>query len=346
MRFLFVVFLVLFSGCFQKREKTKAPLLINGAGASFPYIIYSRWFSDYHTLEPEVTINYQSIGSSGGVRQFLKGTLDFGATDVPLSEKDRPKGEGKNKDEVIHIPTVLGAVAVTYNLEGLKDKVLQFDGETLAQIFMGGIKTWNHPRLKSLNTHTTLPAKPIVTVYRADGSGTTASFTEYLAGVEERFFKQLGKGKSVNWPVGIGGKGNEGVVGMVKKIGGSIGYIGASYGRIQKLPLAKIKNKSGAFVYPDEKSIKAAAENVVKNKKDYKISLINAGGVDSYPLSAFTYLIFSENMSLPKKQIFLKFLKWSVLGPGQELAASLFFVPLPDNVKQAVSERLSKIKIP
>ena len=309
----------------QEREKTKAPLLINGAGASFPYIIYSRWFSDYRTLEPEVAINYQSIGSGGGIRQFLKGTLDFGATDVPLVEKDRPKEWGKEKmNEVVHVPTVLSAVAVTYNLEGLKDKALQFDGETLAQIFMGEIKNWNHPKIKSLNTHTTLPEKPIVTVYRADGSGTTASFTEYLAGAEERFFKQLGKGKSISWPVGIGGKGNEGVVGMVKKISGSIGYIGASYGAIQKLPMAKIKNKAGVFVYPNEKNIKAAAENIMKNQKDYKMSLINARGVDSYPLSAFTYLIFSEKMPLPKRKIFLKFLKWSVLGSGQDLAPPLY----------------------
>ena len=256
------------------------------------------------------------------------------------------KKREKNKDEVIHVPTVLGAVAITYNLEGIEGKVLQFDGKTLAQIFRGEIKTWNHPQIKSLNSHIHFPAQSIVTVYRADGSGTTASFTEYLAGAEEKFFKQLGKGKSVNWPVGVGGKGNEGVVGMVKKISGSIGYIGASYAKIQKLPLAKIKNKAGAFIYPDEKSIKAAAANVMKNKKDYKISLINAGGMNSYPLSAFTYLIFSENMPLPKKQIFLEFLRWSILGPGQDLAASLYFVPLPNNVKQAVSERLSKIKRP
>ena len=339
MRFLLVALILISGGCFRK--ETKAPLLINGAGASFPYIIYSRWFSDYHTVNPKATINYQSIGSSGGIRQFLKGTLDFGATDVPLSEKERP-----GKDEVIHIPTVLGAVAVTYNLEGLKDRVLQLDGKTLAQIFRGKIKRWDHPRIKSLNSSIHFPAKSIVIVYRADGSGTTASFTEYLAGSEEAFMKQLGKGKSVNWSVGIGGKGNEGVVGMVKKISGSIGYIGASYGRIQKLPLAKIKNKAGHFIYPDEKGIKAAAENVMKDKKDYKISLIHAGGVDSYPLSAFTYLIFSENMPHSKKKIFLEFLKWSVLGPGQELAASLYFVPLPDNVKQAVSKRLSKIKVP
>ena len=341
MRFFFIL-LILFSGCFLKTQNKQKPLLINGGGASFPYIIYSRWFSDYRSLEPSAAINYQSIGSGGGIRQFLKGTLDFGATDVPMSKTDERNTEGK----VIHIPTVLGAVAVTYNLNQPENKPLHFDGETLTRIFLGEIKTWNHPALKALNKEAPLPEQPIVTVYRADGSGTTAVFTEYLAETSKNFLKKLGHGKSVNWPVGIGGKGNEGVVGMVKKISGSIAYIGASYGGIQKLSMAKIKNKEGFFIYPEEKNIKAAAKNVMKNKKDYKISLINAGGKESYPLSAFTYLIFSEKMPSEKKQVFLKFLRWSVLGPGQELAASLYFVPLPDNVKQAVSKKLSTVKVP
>ena len=340
MRFLLIL-LLLFSGCFSKKQKDSS-LLINGAGASFPYIIYSRWFSDYHTLEPSAAINYQSIGSSGGIRQFLKGTLDFGATDVPMSETDEKNAKG----QVIHIPTVLGAVAVTYNLDLLPEEPLQFDGDILARIWTGEIKTWNHPDIKALNKKAVLPEKPIVVVYRADGSGTTAAFTEYLSETSKDFFQKLGKGKSVNWPVGVGGKGNEGVVGMVKKIRGAIGYIGASYGGIQKLPMAKIKNKEGFFIYPNEQSIKAAAENIMKKKKDYKVSLINAGGKESYPLSVFTYLIFSEKMPVEKKQVFLKFLHWSVLGPGQNLAASLHFVPLPDNVKQAVSKKLSAIKVP
>lgn len=340
MRFFLLCLLVLLSGCFPKREKSQDFLLINGAGASFPYIIYSRWFSKYRELEPTAAINYQSIGSGGGIRQFLKGTLDFGATDVPVR-----KADGKSAlDEIIHIPTVLGAVAVTYNLNGLKDKILKFEGEVLARIFMGEIKQWNHPSIQALNEGVILPEEPVITVYRADGSGTTAFFTEYLAKTSRDFLKKVGKGKSVSWPVGVGGKGNEGVVGMVKKIKGSIGYIGASYGGIQKLPMAKIKNREGLFVSPGEKNIKSAAANVMKSKKDYKISLINARGKNSYPLSAFTYLIFSEKMPVKKKRIFLKFLKWSVLGPGQDLAASLYFVPLPDNVKQAVSVKLSKIK--
>ena len=340
MRFFFIL-LLLFSGCFPKKQKERT-LLINGGGASFPYIIYSRWFSDYHALVPSAAINYQSIGSGGGIRQFLKGTLDFGATDVPMSKTDERNTGG----EVIHIPTILSAVAVTYNLNWSENKPLHFDGETLARIFLGEIKTWNHPAIKALNKGIPLPEKPIVTIYRADGSGTTAVFTEYLAKASENFFKKLGHGKSINWPVGVGGKGNEGVVGMAKKIKGSIAYIGASYGGIQKLPMAKIKNKEGVFISPNEKSIKAAAANIMKNKKDYKVSLINAGGKESYPLSAFTYLIFSEKMPSEKKQVFLKFLQWAILGPGQNMATSLYFVPLPDNVKQAVSKKLSTVKIP
>lgn len=342
MRFLLVLSLFS-SGCFLKKpEKEPSSLLINGAGASFPYIIYSRWFSDYRTLEPAVSINYQSIGSGGGIRQFLKGTLDFGATDVPMRAADREK----LSVEAIHIPTVLGAVAVTYNLKLPESLHLQFDGDTLARIFMGEIKTWDHASIKALNPQAKLPDEKIVVVYRADSSGTTASFTEYLADASVKFFKMLGRGKSVNWPVGVGGKGNEGVVGMVKKITGSVGYIGASYAGVQKLPLAKIKNKAGIFVYPDEKSIKAAAASVMKNQKDYIVSLINAPGRSSYPLAAFTYLIFSEEMSARKKEFFFKFLDWAVLGSGQDLASDLYFVPLPENVKQAVSKKLKKIKSP
>ena len=334
----------------KKAEKTaartKRPLLINGGGASFPYILYARWFSDFRSMEPGAAFNYQSIGSGGGVRQFLKGTLDFGATDIPVSEKDLP--EGRRPEEIIHIPTILGAVAVTYNLDGLKDKKLRFDGKTLTQIFTGRIKKWNDPAVKALNPKADLPGKPFVVVYRADGSGTTASFAEYLGAAENRFLKKYGKGKSVNWPVGIGGKGNEGIAGMLKKMDGAIAYIGAGYGAAQNLPMASIQNKEGVFVFPDEKSVKAAAKTATAKagqNKDYKISLVNAAGKESYPISSFTYLIFSETMPLRKKQVFLlKFLRWAVLGKGQDLAAPLYFVPLPENVKQAVSQKLSRFK--
>ena len=326
----------------KRRSAKKRPLLINGGGASFPYILYARWFSDFRSIEPGAAFNYQSIGSGGGVRQFLKGTLDFGATDIPVSEKDLP--EGRRAEEIIHIPTILGAVAVTYNLDGLKDKKLRFDGKTLTQIFTGKIKKWNDPAVKALNPEAVLPDKSFVIVYRADGSGTTASFAEYLGAADSRFLQKYGKGKSINWPVGVGGKGNEGVAGLLKKIDGAVSYIGAGYGAAQNLPMARVQNKEGVFVFPDEKSVKSSAAAKAGKDGDYKISLVNAAGKGSYPISSFTYLIFSETMPLQKKQAFLKFLQWAVLGKGQDLAASLYFVPLSDNVKHSVSKKLSRFQ--
>ena len=328
--------LIVFAGCAGCTKKQRPDIvLINGAGASFPYLIYSKWFAEYRSIDPKTTINYQSIGSAGGVRQFLKGTLDFGATDLPVVPS-----ESKN---IIHIPTVLGAVAVTYNLPLAKP--LKLDGKVLARIWTGGIQKWNDPAIQALNPKASLPSDEIVTLYRADASGTTAFWTDYLSQADSDFAKKVGKGKVVNWPLGVGGKGNEGVVGMVKKIKGSIAYIGASYGAAQKLSMALLKNRDGFFVPPNEETVKAAARHAMKAKKGYKESLILAPGKNAYPISAFTYFIFSAAKPAGKKRkAFLKFLRWAVEGKGQALAPSLYFVPLPDNVKKTAGRMISQMQ--
>ena len=259
--FSFFFGLCLLSACLPRKKQNS--LFINGAGASFPYILYSKWLSEYRKVEPSVAINYQSIGSGGGIRQFMTGTLDFGGTDIPVS-KEELKGF---KKEILHIPTTLGAVAITYNLDVTTKKPLKLTGEVLSEIFTGKISHWTDPKIKALNPKISLPEKDIVVIYRADGSGTTQFFTEYLSLLSKDFLKQVGKGKSVAWPVGLGGKGNEGIMGLVNKINGAIAYIGVSYAVSQKLPMARVKNSSGEFIAPSLNSIKASAKQAMKSKK-------------------------------------------------------------------------------
>ena len=350
-RFWISFFLLFQIGCFPKKnnvgskksssDKAEEVLLINGAGASFPYILYLKWFSEYRRLKPEVAINYQSIGSGGGIRQFLKGTLDFGATDVPVSNKDVK--EKKERQRILHIPTALGAVAVTYNLELKEGEILQLGGKVLSDIFQGKITKWNHPSIQDLNKNISLPDEPIITVYRADGSGTTAFFTEFLSQWSAEFLKKIGKGKSVQWPVGVGGKGNEGVVGLVNKMKGAIGYISASYAVVQKIPVARIKNKSGSVVSPTTKAIMVAADSAMMKNKDYLASLINPSGEESYPLAGFTYIILSRIMPEKKGRILVEFLNWA-LNDGQDFSEALNFNPLPESVRQAARKRLSEVQ--
>ncbi len=326
---------VVFFSCTNHKQKV---LLINGAGASFPYILYSKWLYEYRKVKPSVAINYQSIGSGGGIRQFLSGTLDFGGTDVPISFKELKKA---NKT-IVHIPTALGSVAVTYNLDiGKKD--LNLDGETLSQIFRGQITSWDNPQIKKLNPTVNFTNEPIVVVYRADGSGTTSFFTEFLSKASKDFLKKVGKGKSVNWPVGIGGKGNEGVMGLVNKMQGAISYVSLSYVLSQNLPVAKIKNKSGEFITPSSKSVKLAADHILKKGKSFTTSLIYAGGKGSYPLSGFTYIIISKKMPREKGKIIVDFLKWA-LNSGQKFSEALYFISLPNRVKDSALKKLSSIE--
>ena len=321
-------------------DKKPKSLLITGAGASFPYILYSKWLSEYHKVDRSVAINYQSIGSGGGIRQFVKGTLDFGGTDIPVS----PEEIRSSKKEILHIPTVLGAVAITYNLDLDTKKTLRLDGLTLSLIFRGKIKNWSDPLIQKLNPEIHFPKRDIVVVYRADGSGTTSFFTDYLSLISKDFLKEVGKGKSVPWPVGVGGKGNEGVMGLVHKMKGAIAYIGASYAVSQKLPVVAVKNPAGQFVQPTLKSVRASADQAMKSKKSYTASLINMKGKDSYPLSGFTYIIISKKMPRKKGRALVDFLKWS-LGPGQKFAESLFFIPLPQAVTNSALKTLAQIEM-
>lgn len=328
---------VFFISCSSQKSQ-KDILLVNGAGASFPYILYSKWFSEYNKLHPSITINYQSIGSGGGIRQFLKGTLDFGATDVAVSKSEMKK----SSKALIHIPTTLGAVAVTYNLDIPKEQSLKLDGSTLARIFMEEIKYWDHPSIKKLNPKISIPRVKILPVYRADGSGTTAIFTEYLSKNKSNFEQKVGQGKSVNFPVGAGGKGNEGVMGLAVKIKGSIAYVSASYAFVRKLPVMKIKNKNNQFVAPSKTSIKKAADYIMKKKKNYLSSLVYGGGVGSYPISSFTYLLLSKEMPRRKGLVLVNFIKWA-LGEGQKHSYPLYFIPLPNSVTQTAVKNLSQI---
>lgn len=335
---LVLFFCLSLSACWPKSKQNI--LLINGAGASFPYILYSRWFSEYRKVDSLVAINYQSIGSGGGIRQFIKGTLDFGGTDVPVSEEEIQS----SKKEILHIPTALGAVAVTYNLSLGEKESLRFDAGVLSQIFRGKIKTWNDPQIQKLNPDLKLPEQDIVVVYRADGSGTTNFFTDYLSLLSEDFLKELGRGKSVPWPVGVGGKGNEGVMGLVRKIDGAIAYIGASYAASQKLPMAAIKNKSGHFKKPSLESIKSAARQAMKEDKKPTASLIYIEGKDSYPLAGFTYIVISKKMPKKKGEALVEFLKWALSQKGQSFSEPLYFISLPKAVAESAVEQLSHVE--
>ena len=334
-QFLLFLFLSLFLHCTSSKNKS---LLINGGGASFPYILYSKWFSEYRKIEPKVAINYQSIGSGGGLRQLLKKTLDFGGTDIPVPSTEPAFSS------IVHIPTCLGAVAVTYNLDLKSSQTLNFDARVLALIFQGKIKKWNDKNIQALNPSVALPDQPIVTVYRADGSGTNAFFTRFLASHSKSFMKDIGMGKSVKWPHGIGGKGNEGSAGLIKKIQGSIGYLSLGYAKIQKLPIAKIKNKSGRFVLPNKLTIREAATASLKKNKSYLASLIDMPGKNTYPLSGFTYIILFKEMEKQKGQFLLDFFKWS-LKDGQKFLESLYFIPLPKSVVKKTLVEINKISL-
>ena len=335
MRFFALFFLLAgFSACFSKK---KEEILLNGAGASFPYVLYSKWIFEYRKKEKQVAVNYQSIGSGGGIRQFLAGTLDFGGTDVPVSKKNLKN----HKNSVLHVPTALGAVAVTYHLKSQEN--LNFTGELLADIFLGKIQFWNDPKIKALNKSAALPNKKIILIYRADGSGTTSFFTEFLSLKSPDFLNKVGKGKLVSWPKGLGAKGNEGVMGLLSKMEGSLSYIGLSYALSQSLPVAAIKNKDSVFVKPSLESLQASALQGLKDNQSYMESLIDKKGKKTYPLSGYTYLIFSQKQPEKKGKALLAFLRWA-LTEGQAFSKKLHFTPLPDSVLKASLKTLSSVE--
>lgn len=312
-----------------------ADTVLNGAGATFPYPIYSKWFDEYHKSNPDVKINYQSIGSGGGVKQFTAKTVDFGATDGPMNQKELFAVDGKS----IHVPTVLGAVVPTYNI-GTADE-LQFTGDVLAKIYLGTIKTWDDAAIKALNPNVKLPSDPITVVRRADGSGTTYCFTDYLSSVSPDWKKQVGTGKAVNWPVGLGGKGNEGVAGLVKQTRGAIGYVELIYAKNNNLSYGAVQNKSGKFVKADVASVSEAAANV-EMPKDFRVSIVNASGEKSYPISTFTWILVYESNGGKKGQVLKSLMNW-ILDEGQKMAPELGYAPLPTKVREMIKARISSI---
>ncbi|HVP61935.1 MAG TPA: phosphate ABC transporter substrate-binding protein PstS [Myxococcaceae bacterium] len=312
-------------------------LLINGAGATFPAPLYQKWFSEYNKINPNLKFNYQAIGSGGGIKQFSEGTVDFGATDAPMKDDQIAK-----VPDVVHIPTVLGAVVVAYNAPGMKN--LRFSGETLANIFVGKITKWNDPAIIADNPGVKMPDQSITIARRSDGSGTNAIFTDYLAKISPEFKSKVGSGTSVNWPVGLGGKGNDGVTGLIKSTPGSIGYVELAYALQQKLAVAELKNKEGNWVRPSIESTSAAAAGV-EMPADYRVSITNASGKDAWPISGFTWLLVHKDMKdKAKGTAIVNFLRWG-LTEGEKMAAPLDYAPLPDVVRERVLKTVDTLTV-
>ncbi len=312
-------------------------LLINGAGATFPFPLYSKWFSEYNKLHPDLKFNYQSIGSGGGIKQITEGTVDFGASDVTMTDEELSKAP-----DIVHIPTVLGAVVIIHNLPGIAS--LKLSPETLSAIFMGKIAKWNDPALLKENPGIKLPDQAISVAHRSDGSGTTGIFTDYLAKISPEWQKFVGAGKSVKWPVGIGGKGNEGVTGVVKQTPGAIGYVELAYANQNKLEPASLKNKSGAYVMPSIKSTSEAAAGVTI-PDDFRVSVTDAAGKDAYPIAGFTYLlVHKDQKDAAKGKALIQFLWWADHF-GQQFAAPLDYAPLPDPVAKKVEKTVRTLTV-
>ena len=314
-----------------------AQMMINGAGATFPYPICSKWFDEYAKVDPSVRFNYQSIGSGGGQKQILAQTVDFGASDGPMSDDNLTKAPGK----ILHIPTVAGAVVMTYNLPG--NPALKLDGETIADIFLGKIKKWNDPKIAALNPGAKLPENEIVVAHRSDGSGTTFIFTDYLSKVSAEWKQKAGNNTSVNWPTGIGGKGNEGVSGQVKQTPGAIGYVELIYAIQNKMPYAEVKNAAGQFVKASIESVTAAL-GTANIPDDFRFSMTNAPGESAYPIAGATWLLVYEQQKDPAKgKKLIEFLKWAMT-KGEGMAKDLNYAPLPNEVQQRVLQRIDEIK--
>ncbi len=314
---------------------------INGAGATFPYPIYSKWFSEYNKVHPEVAINYQSIGSGGGIRQLTNQTVFFGATDGPMTSEQQFAAPGK----IMHLPTVLGAVVPIYNIPGV-DAQLKFTGPVLADIFLGKTTKWNDPAIQGLNPGLKLPATEITVAHRSDGSGTSYIFVDYLAKVSPEWKQKVGVATAVNWPAGVGGKGNEGVAGLVKQMPGSIGYVELIYAKQNKIDYGSVQNMDGEFLLASLESITAAASAAAKAMpKDFRVSITNAPGKGVYPISSFTWLLLYESPSdRQRSKMMVDFTKWA-LTDGQKFAGELGYAPLPPEVVALEMEALKKIKV-
>ena len=315
----------------------RGQMLINGAGATFPYPLYSKWFDHYAKIDPSVRFNYQSIGSGGGQKQILAQTVDFGASDGPMSDENLSKAPGK----ILHIPTVAGAVVLTYNLP---EKVtLKLDGPTVAAIFLGKINKWNDKRLQSLNPGVKLPDSDLVVVHRSDGSGTSFIFTDFLSSVSPEWEKQVGRNTSVKWPTGLGAKGNEGVAGQVKQLPGTLGYVELAYAHQNQLPVVEVKNASGNYIAPSVASVTEALASA-KVPDDFRFSMVNPPGDKAYPIAGATWLlVYQQQKDATKGKKLVEFLNWA-LTKGETMAETLDYAPLPESLAQRVMERIKTIQ--
>ncbi|MDP9263345.1 MAG: phosphate ABC transporter substrate-binding protein PstS [Acidobacteriota bacterium] len=311
---------------------------LNAAGATFPYPIYSKWFSEYHKQHPDIQINYQSIGSGGGIRQVLAGTVDFGASDGPMTDDQLSQA----KTKILHIPTVLGAVVPAYNVPGVKGE-LKFTPQALAGIFLGRITSWNDKAIADANPGVSLPSQSIIVVHRSDGSGTTYIFTDYLSKVSPEWKNQVGAKTSVSWPVGLGAKGNEGVAGMVRQMEGAIGYVELIYALQNKISYGSVKNPAGEFVRASLESTTVAAASA-KMPPDFRVSITNAPGKGAYPISSFTWLLIPvQAKDAQRGKIIKDFLNWMVES-GQNMATQLSYAPLPKDVAGKVKATIAQVR--
>jgi phosphate transport system substrate-binding protein len=315
---------------------------LNAAGATFPYPIYSKWFSEYHQQHPDIEINYQSIGSGGGIAQVTAGTVDFGASDGPMKDEQLAAFKQQRGTSVLHFPTVLGAVVPAYNIPGFKGE-LKFTPDVIAGIYLGKITSWNDPAIAKANSGASLPNAPIVVVHRSDGSGTTYIWTDYLSKISSDWNSQVGKGTSVKWPVGLGAKGNEGVAGMIRQMEGAFGYVELIYALQNKITFGSVKNAAGNFVTASLDSTTAAAASVKVMPADFRVSITNAPGKDAYPIASFTWLLVPADWKDKGKQkIIVDFLTW-MLDQGQTMSAQLDYAPLPDSVREKERAALKTI---
>jgi phosphate transport system substrate-binding protein len=312
---------------------------LNGAGATFPNPMYSKWFSEYHKIHSEVQVNYQPIGSGGGIRQVTAGTVDFGASDMPMTDKQLQESKAK----ILNIPTVLGAVVPAYNIPGVGGEV-KFTPEALAGIFFGKISKWNDKAITASNPGMNFPDKDIIVVHRSDGSGTSFIWTDYLSKVSPEWNSQVGSDTSVKWPIGMGGKGNEGVAGLIRQLSGSIGYVELIYAVQNNIPYGSVRNAAGTFIKASLDSVTAAAASALKMPADFRVSITNAPGKDAYPISSFTWLLIpAQSKDAAKGKILSDFLSWMVTD-GQKMTSALSYAPLPENVVAKVKEAIKQVK--
>lgn len=320
-----------------------AQTTLNGAGATFPYPMYSKWFSEYHQLHSDIQINYQSIGSGGGIRQVTEGTVDFGASDMPMTDPQLVEAKGKLKTNVLNLPSVLGADVPAYNIPGVSGEV-KFTPDALAGIFLGKVTKWNDKAITSVNPGVNFPDRNIIVIHRSDGSGTTFIWTDYLSKISADWLSKVGRNTSVQWPIGLGGKGNEGVAGSIRQLQGSIGYVELIYAVQNKIPFGSVKNSAGNFVKASLDSVTAAAASAPKMPADFRVSITNAPGKDAYPISSFTWLLIpQQSKNAEKGKILTDFLNWMVTD-GQKMTNALSYAPLPAAVVQKEKEAIKQVK--